>query len=86
LPPETPATETAGGPLGLDLLSNLGNGSNAAMVPTPAPSTPKRIKLGGVVQAAKIIIQMQPLYPALARQARIQEMWCCMQCLIRMAA
>jgi protein TonB len=45
----------------------------------PPPDTPPqdlrvttRIRLGGQVQAAKIISQPQPVYPALARQARIQ--------------
>ncbi len=50
---------------------------SAAAVPPSAPppppkATPSRIKLGGQVQAAKIVAQPQPLYPALARQARIQ--------------
>jgi protein TonB len=33
---------------------------------------PQRITVGGNVQAAKLIKQVQPVYPPLARQARIQ--------------
>jgi len=35
-------------------------------------AAPSRIKQGGQVTAASIITQTRPLYPALARQARIQ--------------
>jgi protein TonB len=40
--------------------------------PLPAPIAPQRIKQGGIVQAAKLIYQPQPLYPILARQTGIQ--------------
>src|SRR5580700_10917353 len=40
--------------------------------PPPKPSAPARIKQGGNVTAASIITQTRPLYPPLARQARIQ--------------
>jgi protein TonB len=36
------------------------------------PVTPQRIRVGGNVQAAKIINQPKPVYPPLAKQARIQ--------------
>ena len=36
------------------------------------PVTPQRIRVGGNVQAAKIVNQPKPLYPPLAKQARIQ--------------
>jgi TonB family protein len=36
------------------------------------PSPPKRIRVGGAVQTSRIVRQVQPSYPALARQARIQ--------------
>jgi protein TonB len=72
LPPEPPAgSGVMGGLGGGDILGGLGGGSSAAP-PPPAPKAPARIKLGGQVQAAKIVAQPQPLYPALARQARIQ--------------
>jgi len=38
----------------------------------PKPVTPKQIRVGGNVQAAKLVNQPKPQYPPLARQARIQ--------------
>jgi len=38
----------------------------------PKPVTPKQIRVGGNVQAAKLVAQPKPSYPPLARQARIQ--------------
>ena len=52
--------------------------SNAPMIAPPPPPkkkpppTPKRIRVGGAVQRANLIRQVKPVYPALARQARIQ--------------
>jgi protein TonB len=43
-----------------------------ALPPPPKPTAPVRIKQGGNVTAASIITQTRPLYPPLARQARIQ--------------
>jgi protein TonB len=43
-----------------------------ALPPPPKAVAPSRIKQGGQVTAASIITQTRPLYPALARQARIQ--------------
>ena len=37
-----------------------------------APPPPKRIRVGGAVQKANLIRQVRPVYPPLARQARIQ--------------
>jgi protein TonB len=73
-PPEPPAgSGVIGGLGGGDILGGLGGGSSAGAPPPPPPkATQTRIKLGGQVQAAKIVAQPQPLYPALARQARIQ--------------
>jgi periplasmic protein TonB len=73
LPPDSSAN--ASPLLNFDLVRD----STSTAIPAP-PSTPQsnsakaatRIKLGGQVQAAKIILQPQPVYPALARQARIQ--------------
>lgn len=46
--------------------------------PAPPPATPKttpavtpRLKIGGMVQAAKILRQVKPVYPQLAKQARV---------------
>jgi protein TonB len=38
----------------------------------PKPATPQRIRVGGNVQAARLVRQPKPVYPPLARQARIQ--------------
>ncbi|HYI92431.1 MAG TPA: energy transducer TonB [Bryobacteraceae bacterium] len=38
----------------------------------PKPVTPKTIRVGGNVQAAKLVRQPKPVYPPLAKQARIQ--------------
>ena len=38
----------------------------------PKPVTPQRIRVGGNVQAARLVRQPKPAYPPLARQARIQ--------------
>src|SRR5919112_882205 len=38
----------------------------------PKPVTPKQIRVGGNVQAAKLVKQPKPQYPPLAKQARIQ--------------
>ncbi|MFN7925780.1 MAG: TonB family protein [Bryobacteraceae bacterium] len=38
----------------------------------PKPVTPQRIRVGGNVQSAKLKRQPKPVYPPLARQARIQ--------------
>ena len=45
---------------------------SAIAPPPPKPTTPQRVKQGGNVTAASIITQTRPLYPPLARQARIQ--------------
>jgi protein TonB len=50
-----------------------GQGMVAAVAPPPPkPAAPTRVKQGGNVTAASILNQTRPLYPALARQARIQ--------------
>ena len=40
--------------------------------PLPPKEAPKRIRVGGQVQQARLISQPRPIYPALAKQARIQ--------------
>lgn len=39
--------------------------------PKPAPAVTPRLRIGGIVQAAKILRQASPIYPPLAKQARI---------------
>jgi protein TonB len=56
----------AGGVIGGVIGGVVGN------VPPPPKATPQRIRQGGNVQQAKLINRVQPTYPPLARQARIQ--------------
>jgi periplasmic protein TonB len=39
---------------------------------TPQPDPPQRIRVGGNVQSANLLIKVQPAYPPLAKQSRIQ--------------
>jgi len=41
------------------------------VVPAAAPSEPKQIIVGGEVEAAMLLQQVRPVYPAMARSARI---------------
>jgi len=67
---------TQGGVLG----GILGSVPSAAPPPPPPPvkkeepkaATPQRIRVGGNVQQAKLVRQPRPVYPPLAKQARIQ--------------
>src|SRR5438309_688327 len=47
-------------------------GGVGSSLPPPPKATPTRIRVGGQVQQASLISQPKPVYPALARQARIQ--------------
>lgn len=47
-------------------------GGVVGSVPPPPPQAPQRIRVGGNVQQAKLIHAPRPVYPALAKQARIQ--------------
>lgn len=38
----------------------------------PKPAGPARVRMGGNVQSAKLIREVEPLYPMLARDARVQ--------------
>src|SRR5260370_39567535 len=71
LPPDVISNTNQGGVFGgipgQGLIAN-----SAALPPPPKAATPARIKQGGQVKAAAIITQTRPVYPALARQARIQ--------------
>ncbi len=64
---------TAGGVIG----GIIGGVPTAAPPPPPPPPaapkpvTPQRIRVGGNVQQAKLIRQPKPIYPPLAKQARI---------------
>src|SRR6516164_1096437 len=39
--------------------------------PPPPKAAPSRVRVGGAVQAAKLVNRVQPMYPPLARQTRI---------------
>jgi protein TonB len=51
------------------VLGGVIGGGKAA--PPPPKVIPKRVMVGGNVQAARLVNKVQPLYPPLARQTRI---------------
>lgn len=59
----------AGGSMGGVIGGVIGGAGSAA--PPPPKVTPKRITVGGNVQAAHLVNRVQPIYPPLARQTRI---------------
>ena len=59
----------AGGSAGGVLGGVIGGAGNAP--PPPPKANPKRVTVGGNVQAARLVNRVQPLYPPLARQTRI---------------
>jgi protein TonB len=62
----------AGGAVGGVLGGIIGSVPTAAPPPPPPPkAVPQRIRVGGNVQAANLINQVKPVYPPLAKQARI---------------
>ncbi len=66
----------AGGIAGGVLGGIIGGVPSAAPPPPPPPKpvekAPQRIRVGGNVQQAKLVRQPRPMYPPLAKQARIQ--------------
>ncbi len=71
LPPDvTTNTGVTGGVFGG--IPGQGLIGGQALPPPPKAAAPSRIKQGGNVTAASILSQTRPVYPALARQARIQ--------------
>ena len=82
-PPQAAAVGVVGGvPGGMPggtpggVLGSIITGAAAAPPPPPPPqaATPRRIRVGGQVEAAKGIFQPSPEYPPLAKMARIQGM------------
>ncbi|HLW80208.1 MAG TPA: energy transducer TonB [Terriglobia bacterium] len=59
---------SAGGVIG----GIIGGVGTAPPPPPPKAATPKRIRVGGQVESAKLIFQPKPDYPPLAKMARIQ--------------
>jgi protein TonB len=69
---------TPGGTPGEVLGGIIGSVPSAAPPPPPPPpakvekaATPQRIRVGGNVQSARLVRQPRPVYPPLAKQARI---------------
>lgn len=78
MPPDVAAVGVAGGvPGGVPggqvsgVLGGIIGGVGSSNVPPPPKETPKRIPVGGNVQRAMLIHQVLPMYPPLAKQARI---------------
>jgi len=63
-----------GGTIGGVLGGVIGGVLSSAVAPPPPPkaAAPKRIRVGGQVEAARLIFQPKPEYPPLAKMARIQ--------------
>ena len=59
----------AGGSMG-GVLGGVIGGAGTAAPPPPRPNV-TRTRVGGAVQAAKLVNRVQPIYPPLARQTRI---------------
>lgn len=79
LPPDVGAVGVVGGvPGGVPggqaggVLGGIIGGVTGSNVPPPPKEPPKRVRVGGNVQQAKLISQPRPVYPPLAKQARIQ--------------
>lgn len=60
----------AGGSMG-GVIGGVIGGAGSTAAPPPPKVTPKRITVGGNVQAAHLVNRVQPIYPPLARQTRI---------------
>jgi len=74
-PPDVSAGVVGGVPGGVpggSMSGVLGGIIGGTAPPPPPKETPKRIRVGGNVQQARVLRQVQPVYPPLARQARIQ--------------
>jgi len=54
------------------VLGGIIGGVTGSNVPPPPKEAPKRIRQGGAVQSALLVNQIRPVYPPLAKQARIQ--------------
>jgi protein TonB len=47
-------------------------GNSPALLSPPKPTSPTRIKQGGIVTAASVLSQTRPVYPTLALQVHVQ--------------
>ncbi len=77
-PPQQAAGVVGGVPGGVPggsaggVIGGIIGGVLSSAPPPPKPTTPKRIRVGGQVESAKLIFQPKPEYPPLAKMARIQ--------------
>jgi len=78
MPPDVGAVGVVGGvPRGIaggsagGVLGGIIGGSGGGMPPPPKP-TQQRVRVGGNVQQAKMIRQIQPVYPQIAKTAHVQ--------------
>jgi protein TonB len=72
LPPEAPLAEGLMSPVsGVDLLG-VGPGPADRLIRPAPPSAPERVRLTSTIEAAKLVSQIQPVYPPIAIQARVQ--------------
>jgi len=75
-PPDMGAVGVVGGVPGSFLGGQaggiIGGIIGGANLPPPPKEAPKRIRVGGNVQQARLLNQPRPVYPPLAKQARIQ--------------
>jgi protein TonB len=60
----------SGGSMG-GVIGGVIGGAGTAAPPPPPKATVTRTRVGGAVQAAKLVNRVQPVYPPLARQTRI---------------
>jgi periplasmic protein TonB len=60
----------SGGSMG-GVIGGVIGGAGSTAAPPPPKVNPKRITVGGNVQAAHLVNRVQPIYPPLARQTRI---------------
>jgi len=78
MPPDVGAVGVVGGvPGGIPggsaggVLGGIIGGTGGGMPPPPKPSQ-QRVRIGGNVQAAKMVRQIQPMYPQIAKTAHVQ--------------
>ena len=54
------------------VLGGIIGGTGGSGPPPPPPKAQQRIRVGGQVQAAKMVRQIQPIYPQIAKTAHVQ--------------